>query len=185
MLVARLKSITSKSSIILEVRAAAFTRNKLCHNERNRVVSCFEVANYFIWLARETGSFISNLKLQKLVYYAQAWHLAIHDVPLFEEDFQAWVHGPVIAELYQKYKSFRWQPITADVTPQLPPATIEFLEGVSDEYFSCDGYELERMTHAEDPWILARGGIAHDVASTNQIEKNWMKEYYGARVEEN
>jgi uncharacterized phage-associated protein len=149
------------------------------------VVSCFEVADYFIWLAKDTGSFVSNLKLQKLVYYAQAWHLAIHDVPLFAEDFQAWVHGPVIPELYQKYKAFRWQPIAVDVTPQIPPALIKFLEGVSDEYFSCDGYELEQMTHAEDPWILARGGIAADAVSTKQIEKTWMKEYYGARVEEN
>ncbi len=149
------------------------------------MVSCFEVANYFIWLAKETGSFVSNLKLQKLVYYAQAWHLAIHGTPLFAEDFQAWVHGPVIPELYQKYKSFRWQPIVVDVTPQLSSTLIKFLESVSDEYFSCDGYELERMTHSEAPWILARGGIAADVAATNQIEKTWMKEYYGARVEEN
>jgi uncharacterized phage-associated protein len=162
-----------------------FHQNKLCRREKNKVVSCFEVANYFIWWARETGSFVSNLKLQKLVYYSQAWHLAIHDTPLFEEDFQAWVHGPVIPELYQKYKSFRWQPITVDVIPQLPPTTIEFLEGVRDEYFSCDGYELEQMTHAEDPWHLARGSIAADVVSTAQIDKTWMKEYYGARVEEN
>jgi uncharacterized phage-associated protein len=149
------------------------------------VVSCFEVADYFIWLAKETGSFISNLKLQKLVYYAQAWHLAIHETPLFGEDFQAWVHGPVIPELYQKYKHFGWRPITDDVTPQLSAETIEFLEGVSDEYFSCDGYELERMTHAEAPWNLARLGLAADTISTAQIEKAWMKEYYGARVEKN
>ena len=157
----------------------------LCDREINTVVSCFEIANYFIWLASETGSFISNLKLQKLVYYTQAWHLAIYGEPLFEEDFQAWIHGPVIPELYQKYESFGWRPIDVDVTPQLPPATIEFLERVSDEYFSCDGYELERMTHAEAPWNLARVGLPMDVASTVQIEKTWMQEYYGARVEEN
>lgn len=165
--------------------AAAFSQDKLSHSEKNRMVSCFEVANYFVWLARDTGSFVSNLKLQKLVYYAQAWHLAIHDTPLFEEDFQAWIHGPVIPELYQKYKSYGWQPISVDVTPQLAPATIEFLEGVSDEYFSCDGYELERMTHTEAPWNMARGGLPADVASTAQIDKTWLKEYYGARVEEN
>jgi len=52
-------------------------------------IDCFQVANYFIWLANETGSFISNLKLQQLVYYAQAWSLALYDTPLFEEDFEA------------------------------------------------------------------------------------------------
>jgi uncharacterized phage-associated protein len=49
------------------------------------MTSCFKVADYFIWLAKETGSFISNLKLQKLVYYAQAWYLGINGIPLFEE----------------------------------------------------------------------------------------------------
>jgi uncharacterized phage-associated protein len=75
------------------------------------MVSPFEVANYFIWLANETGSFLSNLKLQKLVYYAQAWHLALEESPLFEEDFEAWIHGPVLPTLYQKYESFSWKPI--------------------------------------------------------------------------
>jgi uncharacterized phage-associated protein len=53
----------------------------------NVVLSCFDIADYFIRLANETGSFISNLKLQKLVYCAQAWHMALYDDPLFEEDF--------------------------------------------------------------------------------------------------
>lgn len=66
-------------------------------------ITCFDIAKHFIRFANEEGSFISNLKLQKLVYYAQAWHLAIHGTPLFEEDFEAWVHGPVIPSLYQKY----------------------------------------------------------------------------------
>ena len=148
------------------------------------MISCFDIANYFIWLAKETGSFVSNLKLQKLVYYAQAWHLALHDAPLFDEDFQAWVHGPVIPELYQKYKVFGWQPITMDVSPQLPASVIEFLHGVANEYFSCDAYELEQMTQIESPWNMARGGLANDVATTAKIEKMWMKEYYAARGEE-
>ena len=49
----------------------------------NLVLSCFDIANYFIALANETGSYLSNLKLQKLVYYAQAWYLALYDKPPF------------------------------------------------------------------------------------------------------
>ena len=75
------------------------------------MLNCFDIADYFVRLANETGDYISNLKLQKLVYYAQAWYLAISDEALFEEDFEAWVHGPVIPELYQEYKSFGWRPI--------------------------------------------------------------------------
>ncbi|MDY7013941.1 MAG: DUF4065 domain-containing protein [Cyanobacteriota bacterium] len=131
-----------------------------------KVQSCFEIADYFIWLANETGSFISNLKLQKLVYYAQAWHLALYQTPLFEEDFQAWIHGPVIPELYQKYKDYRWRPILKDVTlPKLTPDILKFLDEVAEEYFACDSYELEQMTHAEAPWNQARENLQPDEPS--------------------
>jgi uncharacterized phage-associated protein len=148
------------------------------------VLSCFDIADYFIWLANETGSFISNLKLQKLVYYAQAWHIALYESPLFAEDFQAWVHGPVIPSLYQKYKTFGWQPILEDADPRLPEDVLRFLDEVAEEYFACDAYELEQMTHAEDPWDRARGDLPPDAPSNEIIKKEWMKEYYGARVEE-
>ena len=148
------------------------------------MLSCFDVADFFIQKANKTGSFISNLKLQKLVYYAQAWHLGIHGTPLFDEDFEAWIHGPVIPSLYQEYKIFRWEPIKKEVTTVPPKEFIEFLEEVSEEYFSCDAYELEQMTHAEDPWLIARKGIAADIPSNKIIEKEWMKEYYGKRAEE-
>lgn len=148
------------------------------------MLSCFDIADYFIWIANETGSFISNLKLQKLVYYAQAWYIALHNNPLFEEDFEAWVHGPVIPSLYQKYKSFGWQPISEDVAPGLPNDVLQFLDEVAEEYFACDAYELEQMTHAEDPWNWARGDLAPDEPSNEVIKKEWMKEFYGARVEE-
>lgn len=148
------------------------------------MLSCFDVADYFIWLANQTGSFISNKKLQKLVYYAQAWHIALYDKPLFEEDFEAWVHGPVIPALYQNYKSFGWQPILKDADPKLPEDILQFLHEVAEEYFTCDAYELEQMTHVEEPWNRARGDLPPDAISNETIEKEWMKEYYGARVEE-
>ena len=148
------------------------------------MLSCFDIADYFIWIANETGSFVSNLKLQKLVYYAQAWHIALHGSPLFEEDFEAWVHGPVIPSLYQKYKSFGWQPINKDATPELPNQVVQFLDEVAGEYFACDAYELEQMTHAEDPWHWARGDLAPDEPSNEVIKKDWMKEFYGARAKE-
>jgi uncharacterized phage-associated protein len=147
-------------------------------------ITAFDIADYVLWLANETGSFISNLQLQKLVYYAQAWHLALHDRPLFDEDFQAWVHGPVIPELFEKYQHFSWQPINQEVHPDLPEPIVAHLTEVADEYFSCNGYELERMTKAESPWQQARKGSAPDDISHNIIHKNWMKEYYQARAEE-
>ena len=146
--------------------------------------SCFDIANYFIALANETGSFVSNLKLQKLVYYAQAWHLALHDAPLFPEDFEAWVHGPVIPELYQKYKPFGWQPIAEDAKVNLPEKTQEFLHEVAEEFFTCDAYALEQMTHIEAPWNLARSSLRADMPCNEIINKDWMKEYYRSRAKE-
>ncbi len=151
-----------------------------CHK-----VTCNDVADYFICLANETGSYISNLKLQKLVYYAQAWHLAIHNDPLFEEDFEAWIHGPVIPTLYQEYRAFQWKPILKDVSKQKFSEDVQnFLNEVSEVYFACDAYELERMTHQEDPWIKARGGLPLDTPSNAIISKESMREYYKTRVEQ-
>lgn len=150
------------------------------------MLTCFDIANYFIWMANETGSFISNLKLQKLVYYAQAWYLALYGKPLFQEDFQSWIHGPVIPDLYHKYKNFGWRPIIEDVhPPRISEEVLEFLSEVVEEYFSCEAYELERMTHVEKPWNQARHGLPPDAPSSDVIEKEWMKEYYQARAEEN
>jgi uncharacterized phage-associated protein len=152
--------------------AASFTNNSS------------DIAKYFIWLANETGSYISNLKLQKLVYYSQAWHLALHGQTLFDEDFEAWVHGPVIPGLYHSYKHFGWKPIQEEITLDLPESTVSYLKEVADEYFACDAYELEQMTHAEAPWQKARVGLMPDQASTNIIQKTWIQEYYTARAEE-
>ncbi len=149
------------------------------------MLTCYQVANYFIRLANETGSYISNLKLQKLVYYAQAWHLAIHGTPLLEEDFEAWVHGPVIPALYRQYRDFGWKPILKDVEkPSFSEDVQKFLQEVAEVYFACDTYELERMTHHEDPWIKARGGMPDDAPSNAIISKESMREYYKARAEE-
>ena len=148
------------------------------------MLTCHDIGKYFIWLAHETGSFISNLKLQKLVYYSQAWHLAVYKEPLFEEDFEAWVHGPVIKKLYNKYKHYQWKLIEEEVEePNFPEEVRDFLEEVAEVYFSYNAYDLERMTHLEDPWRSARGNLAQDAPSNEIITKESMKNYFEARVE--
>ena len=63
------------------------------------ITTASKLADYYIWFANDVGSYLSNHKLQKLLYYAQAWYLAFEDTPLFDEDFEAWVHGPTIPAL--------------------------------------------------------------------------------------
>ena len=149
------------------------------------MVKVQDIADYFIWLANYTGSFISNLKLQKLVYYAQAWYLAIHDKPLFDEDLEAWIHGPVIPELYKEYCGFKWKPILKEVEePKFTEEVKQFLDEVADVYFGLDAYELEQMTRSEAPWIEARGYLPTDASCNEIISKESMREYFKPRVEE-
>ncbi|MBC6455939.1 MAG: DUF4065 domain-containing protein [Hormoscilla sp. SP5CHS1] len=71
------------------------------------MLNCYDVANYFLAQQDESaGDLISNLKLQKLVYYAQGFHLAIYVRPLFTEAIAAWTHGPVVPELYEYYQKY-------------------------------------------------------------------------------
>ena len=150
-------------------------------NMKNRI------ADYFIAFANSTGDLVTNLKLQKLVYYAQAWHLALYGRALFAEEFQAWVHGPVLPSLYSRYREFQWNPIRRDdldenafdiLKKELSPELNGFMEEIILEYFSLGAYELEQLTHLEDPWIKARKGCKPDDICRKDIAKVWMENYY-------
>ncbi len=156
-------------------------------SEKNKPITCEKVAEYFLALANETGETMTNLKLQKLVYYAQAWYLANFEKQLFEEDFEAWVHGPVIPKLYHKYKQKGSEAILShkklnDIKADFDSKTLEFLELVASAYISEGGYKLELMTHAETPWINARKGLGPDDRCQEVITKDAMREYYGQRI---
>lgn len=148
-----------------------------------------DVADYFLALANETGESITNLKLQKLVYYAQAWSLAIKNKELFNDDFQAWVHGPVLPDLYHKYKSFGYLPINKTITidevkTRIDKGTFGFLEEVAKVYMKYGAYEMEMMTHREAPWVEARKNHGADENCENIISKNSMRNFYGERAKE-
>jgi len=130
-----------------------------------------DVARYFLALSNdeESGELMSNLKLQKLVYYAQGFHLALYDKPLFNEPIEAWTHGPVTPDLYRLYKEYG-----SGAIPQ--PKEIDFdqygeqLENLLNEVFSVYGqfsaWKLRELTHEEPPWKNAYNKkekiISHD-----------------------
>jgi uncharacterized phage-associated protein len=118
------------------------------------------------------------------LYYAQAWYLAFEDKPLFDEDFEAWVHGPTIPALFYEYKEqFGFKPILKEVEkPEFPQEVQEFLDDLSDDYFFRDAYELELMVRREDPWIKTRGELPRDEPCRAIISKELMKAYYKTRV---
>jgi uncharacterized phage-associated protein len=142
-----------------------------------------QVADFIISFAQESGSFISNLKLQKLVYYAQAWHLAIKNTRLFDGSFQAWIHGPVNPDLYQRFKRFGYKNIELDVEkPTLDSETTDFLNELLEQYFPFDAYQLERLSHQEEPWIKARGNLDPTESCSNVILESDMALFYRARM---
>ena len=137
--------------------------------------------------ANESGELLTNLKLQKLVFYAQAWFLANYKAPLFDENFQAWVHGPVLPSLYKKYKDNGYKPISSDVkmedmAKKIPEDIFSYLKEVAEVYMRYNAYELELMTHNEAPWLDARGDIEPDTRCEVEISKDSMIHFYGEKA---
>lgn len=137
------------------------------------------IADYILAECRERGEILTNLKLQKLLYYADAWNLALCDKPLFGEDFRAWVHGPVLLSQYHRFKDYRWRSITEDIEkPQLDDELATFLDEIID-VFGCEtAVALELMTHRELPWLEARGDTPPMEPSSAKISKETMKNFY-------
>lgn len=152
-------------------------------------VNATQIAEWLIWFAHEHGDEITNLKLQKQLYYVQAWHLALKDRPLFDAQFQAWIHGPVISWLYGNYKKYGSGPIPfsgpAAVAeddclpePQLSSDVRDHLMEVMGAYGDLSAWQLERLTHSEAPWIEARQGLPPDAACQNVISNARMQQFY-------
>lgn len=140
------------------------------------------VADFLLAESRERGEVLTNLKLQKLLYYAQAWHLVLHGGPLFEEDMQAWVHGPVLPSQYKRFSGNEWRPITQVIDkPHIGVKGVEeFLSEIIDVFGSESAVALEQMTHREHPWMEARGDIPMDEPSQARINKATMRKYYSS-----
>lgn len=144
--------------------------------------SIYDVARYF--LTRES---MTHKKLQKLCYYAQAWHMANFGVPLVSNCFEAWIHGPVSPDLYDRYRMWGWEPIpqVAEEVVFKHKNTPLFLDKVYEVYGCYTADELESMTHAETPWRQARGGCSASAYSRNPISLSVMRDYYSERMGKN
>ena len=136
-----------------------------------------------------------HLKLQKLVYYIEAWHLAIFGESIIEDDFQAWPHGPVSTRIWHRFKSpespvlgeIRLSSTTAKAVRQRFPATVtkeqnDLIDDVLAEYGDKSAYHLECLTHGEKPWQIARDGLHPAAKSTNNLSKVGMERFYKGRL---
>lgn len=151
------------------------------------------IADYVILLLNSDENFsLINLKLQKLMYYIQAWSLGINGQPMMEARFEAWVHGPVCRQLYNRFKASkslyssigREDVLNADSIQDISAEDREFINYILENFARYSGTQLETMTHSEQPWIEARNGAAPMEHCENQISENTMKIFYGKKYEE-
>jgi uncharacterized phage-associated protein len=140
-------------------------------------VSVFDVAAYIL---DKLGT-ISAMKLQKLVYYCQAWSLVWDESPLFYEHIEAWTNGPVVRELFEYHRGeFLVKMIPIGVPARLNAIQKETIDAVLKYYGPMTAQQLIEISHLEKPWRQARVGIAVDERGANRITYESMTEYYSS-----
>jgi uncharacterized phage-associated protein len=134
------------------------------------VVSALDVAQYIL---RKAGP-VTAMKLQKLVYYSQAWSLVWDERPMFSEAIEAWERGPVIRELYSEHKGmFVVAGIPKGDPEKLDDQARETVDAVLKHYKSFSAQQLSDLTHMEAPWVKTRETQAKEIAHDE------IAEYYG------
>lgn len=139
-----------------------------------------DIANYFLSKSERSGNWaITPLKIQKLVYYAQGFYLALFKKPLFSETIEAWQHGPVCRILYDKYKKYSYHAITEPIDCKSKMEVEHdrklcgLLDAIWHDFGAFNGTQLEEMTHQDAPWLNAiRQG------RNTEISQDSMKKYF-------
>ena len=132
------------------------------------------------FILRELGE-MTTMKLQKLVYYSQAWSIVWDEKPLFRERIEAWANGPVVPELWkehrQEYSVSTWPRGDAD---RLAAEQKETVEAVLRYYGPKSSQWLSDLTHMEEPWRDARKGLGPGERGNAEISVGSLLAYYGS-----
>ena len=141
------------------------------------MANVFDVAKYIL----EKKGPMTTMKLQKLVYYSQAWSVVWDEKPIFEEKIQAWASGPVVRELYDEHKGvFQISGLEKGNTDNLNLEEKETIDAVLQAYGDKPAQWLSDLTHMEKPWNEARKGIPDGQNCENEITRASLAEYYGS-----
>ena len=142
-------------------------------------VTVFDVAKYIL----DNHGPMSAMKLQKLVYYSQAWSLVWDDQPLFCNKIEAWANGPVVRELYDIHRG-KFQVSHADFSSyskqELTPEQKKTVNAVLEAYGSKSAQWLSDQTHSESPWQDSRNDLSDTERGSREITLESMAEYYGS-----
>jgi uncharacterized phage-associated protein len=121
------------------------------------------------------------MKLQKLVYYSQAWSLVWDEKPLFEENIEAWANGPVVRELFNYHRGqFTISSVLTGNPDLLNKDQRDTIDAVLEFYGNKSSQWLSDLTHMEDPWKITRSGIPEFQRGDRIISLETLAEYYGS-----
>jgi uncharacterized phage-associated protein len=159
-------------------------------HQKHGFLNVHDVCDYIIVKLNEADTRLNVLKLHKLLYYIQAWHMAFGRGRLFNSTFQAWVHGPVCRPIYDRFKDAKsmYSPVRPrDVRDdfdlgQLPRAAKRHIDTILEAYADFTDDQLEEMTHRERPWIEARDGYDPKERCEEDISDDVMAEFYSRRL---
>lgn len=140
----------------------------------------YDIALYFLFRAKELGAgdTISNLKMQKMLYYAQGHYLALFDEPLFNDEIQAWRYGPVVKKVYDKFSLYKDLSIDFKELENYDNKVyneqhLDFLPFIFNKYNSFSAWELAHKTHSEEPYLK---NFSH--YNTNEIPQEQIKAFF-------
>ncbi len=158
----------------LTPRGARGVLGKTINSRIDNMNHVIDIANWFLGsIDRDAGDCITHKKLQKLVYYAQAYALALLNKPLFEEDFEAGTHGAIIPTLSEKFKDYSWEGLPAPETvPSFDNDIEALLKDIWHVYGELSAKRLQQLILSEEPWKKAKDN------SSQIISKSSMQEYY-------
>lgn len=154
------------------------------------IISPINVAKYLLYKCSFYGDVMTNLKMQKLLYYVYVWCLVKRGRPCFEEKFQAWSNGPALYSVYNELRQFGQMPIDPDFSgvdtkeklKELESKLGEYkdiIDGVYEQYGSLQAFQLVNLTHKEISWLNARSGLDIDESSNNFLSDEDILKQYG------
>lgn len=143
-----------------------------------------DLAEWFVQRADVgAGDVMTHLKVQKLLYYSQAWHLANFNQRLFDEDLEAWTHGPVVPSVWRKYRNAGWQALAPPARQiVLDAETTGYLDHVYGIYGKYSAKVLEQETHKETPWLEARGDLPIEARCEIPINDVTVRNFFAAKI---
>ncbi len=161
--------------------------------EKSEALDARDVANYLLDLAHKENKTITPLQMIKLVYYCHGWYLGIYHEPLIQQNVEAWLYGPVIADIYHSCKQYGRQPISEPIRgygqqQNFTDRQREVMNEVYDKYKNFTGLQLSAYTHREGtPWHTIwpnLGQIVWDKTNENPVIPNKVIEDYFANWRE-